>query len=102
MPLPDEMHAKYPVRVVTRSELLPVLTAFRQRMETPGAKATYKQRGGIAEFTNAWINDNLGLRQFRLRGLIKVGMATLWACLTCNIQLWNRKIWRPTWTISAT
>jgi transposase len=93
---------KYPARVVTRSELLPLLRAFRQRMETPEAKAIYKLRGGIAEFSNAWIKDKLGLRQFRLRGLIKVGMETLWACLTCNIQLWIRKIWRPMWTIGAT
>ncbi len=93
---------KYSARVVTRSELLPLLKAFRQRMETPEAKAVYKQRGGIAEFTNAWLKDKLGLRQFRLRGQIKVGMETLWACLTCNIQIWMRKIWRPMWTITAT
>ena len=93
---------KYPARVVTRSELFPLLTAFRQRMDTAEAKAIYKKRGGIAEFSNAWIKEKLGLRQFRLRGLIKVGMETLWACLTCNIQLWIRKIWRPMWTIGAT
>jgi transposase len=93
---------KYPARVVTRGRLLPIITAFRQRMGTEKAKAIYKQRGGIAEFTNAWLKEKLGLRKFRLRGVAKVTLETMWACLTCNIQLWIRRIWRPAVTIKAT
>ncbi len=51
-------------------------------MESEAAKATYRQRGPVAEFPNAWIKDKLGLRQFRLRGLIKVRLEVLWATLT--------------------
>ena len=48
----------------------------------------------MAEFPNAWIKDKLGLRQFRLRGLVKVGLEVLWAALTYNIQQWIRLSWR--------
>jgi hypothetical protein len=35
-----------------------------------------------------------GLRQFSMRGLSKVGMEALWACLTYNIRVWIRLRWR--------
>jgi hypothetical protein len=47
------------------------------------------------EFANAWIKSKIALRAFRLRGLLKVGMETLWACLTYNVQQWIRLRWRP-------
>jgi len=65
-----------------------------QMLETEGAKAIYRQRGAVAEFPNAWLKDKLGLRQFRLRGLIKVRLEILWAALTYNIQQWIRLSWR--------
>ena len=71
--------------------------AFRQKMDRVESKAIYRQRAGIAEFPNAWIKEKIGLRQFRCRGLSKVGMEALWACLTYNIQLWIRLKWRPQW-----
>ena len=64
-------------------------------MQTQQAKNIYRQRGAVAEFPNAWIKDKLGLRQFRLRGLIKVKLEILWAALTYNIQQWIRLSWRP-------
>jgi transposase len=73
----------------------PVVVAFRQKMETEAAQQAYKQRGAVAEFPNAWIKDKLRLRQFRLRGLAKVRMELLWACLTYNVQQWIRLCWRP-------
>ena len=62
-------------------------------MDTPEAKEIYKQRGPTAEFPNAWIKEKLKLRQFRLRGLSKIGMECVWACLTYNIQSWIRLRW---------
>jgi hypothetical protein len=61
------------------------------------AKAIYRQRGAVAEFPNAWIKDKIGLHQFRLRGLVKVGTEALWACLTHNIKQWIRLCGRPQW-----
>ena len=64
-------------------------------MKTAEAVTIYKERAGVAETPNAWIKDKFGLRQFRLRGLAKVGMETVWACLTYNISQWIRLCWQP-------
>lgn len=82
-------------RSLIRSEATPELVAFQAKMETPEAQAIYKQRAGVAEFPNAWIKDKMGLRQFRLRGLAKVTLESLWACLTYNICQWIRLCWKP-------
>jgi transposase len=73
----------------------PEIKAFRQKMETPPAREAYKQRAGVAEFPNAWIKEKLGLRRFRVRGLLKVKCEALWAALTYNIQQWIRICWLP-------
>ena len=70
------------------------VAAFRKKMEDPEYRAIYKKRGGVAEFPNAWIKEKLGLRKFRVRGLVKAGSELLWACLTYNIMQWVRLIWR--------
>jgi transposase len=70
------------------------VAAFRQKMELPENRAIYRRRGEVAEFPNAWIKDKLGLRKFRVRGLVKAGSELLWACLTYNIQQWVRLVWR--------
>lgn len=82
-------------RSLYRLENDPRVAAFITRMETDEAKAIYRQRGEVAEFPNAWIKSKFGLRQFRLRGLVKAGMEALWAALTYNIKLWIRVCWRP-------
>lgn len=82
-------------RSIVRTEDSPVVAAFKAKMGTEAAQAIYKQRSGVAEFPNAWIKAKIGLRQFRLRGLAKVSLETLWACLTYNIQQWVRLVWRP-------
>ena len=82
-------------RSLVRSEQTPELEAFQAKMETVEAQEIYKRRSGVAEFPNAWIKDKIGLRQFRLRGLAKVTLEALWACLTYNICQWIRLCWRP-------
>lgn len=77
-------------RSVTRSEESPAMIAFRAKMATDAAQAEYRKRGAVAEFRNLWIKAKLGLRQFHVRGLAKVGCETLWACLTHNLQHWIR------------
>ena len=78
--------------LLTAPLLLAAVAAIR--LESRG-RAIYRQRGAVAEFPNAWIKEKLGLRQFRLRGLLKVLLEVLWACLTYNIQQWIRLRWRP-------
>jgi transposase len=82
-------------RVVTRIENDPRVDAFLKKMETDEAKALYRHRSEVAEFPNAWIKEKFGLRQFRLRGLVKAGIEALWACLTYNVKLWIRLCWKP-------
>lgn len=68
---------------------------FRKKMATPEAKAIYRQRGAVAEFPNAWLKEKMGLRKFRVRGLVKAGMELLWASLSYNVMAWIRLCWRP-------
>ncbi len=82
-------------RSLVRSEATPEIVAFQAKMETPEAQAIYRERAGVAEFPNAWIKDKIGLRQFRLRGLAKVTLESLWACLTYNVCQWIRICWKP-------
>lgn len=82
-------------RSIVRTELLPVVQQFVEKMHQPEIKAIYKQRGQIIEFCNAWIKTKIGLRQFHVRGLIKVTMELIWACLAYNIKQWIRLRWHP-------
>ena len=85
---------KTQARTVYRLEENPIVTQFREAMQTPERKQIYRQRAQIAEFPNAWIKDKLKLRQFHVRGLNKVKAEAIWAVLTYNIQQWIRLCWR--------
>jgi len=75
---------------VARPEESPVVIAFRRKMASQEGQAQYRRRGRVVEFCHAWLKSKLGLRQFRVRGLGKVQMEVLWACLTYNLQHWIR------------
>jgi IS5 family transposase len=72
----------------------PVVVQFREKMQTEQAQRIYRARARVAEFPHAWIKEKLGLRRFRVRGLAKVRMEALWACLTYNLQQWIRLRWQ--------
>lgn len=82
-------------RSLVRSEEPPEVRRHREKMASESAREIYKQRSQIAEFPHAWIKEKFGLRRFRLRGLMKVRIEALWACLTYNICQWIRLCWRP-------
>jgi transposase len=77
-------------RSVVRGEESAIVLAFRQKMASEAAQTQYRRRGRVVEFCHAWIKSKLGLRQFHVRGLIKVQLEMLWACLTYNLQQWIR------------
>src|SRR6266566_5141886 len=77
-------------RSVVRGEESTAVLAYRQRMASEEAQAQYRRRGRVVEFCHAWIKSKLGLRQFHVRGLVKVQTEMLWACLTYNVQHWIR------------
>ena len=63
------------------------VAAFRKKMETEEYQASYRRPGAAGGVSsNAWIKDKLGLRKFRVRGMVKAGSELLWACLTYNIM----------------
>jgi transposase len=58
---------------------------FRARMADEEYQKLYKQRPSIAEFPNADCR-NRNLRQFRVRGLVKVKAVALWHALAFNFM----------------
>jgi transposase len=86
------------IRVVDES---PEIIAFRSKMAEPEMIEIYKQRSQLAEFPNAWLKEKIGLRRFRVRGLRKVALESLWAAMTYNIQQWIRLTWRKASPILA-
>lgn len=77
-------------RTVVRGEESAAIHAFQQKMASEEAQAQYRCRGPVAEFCHAWIKSKFGLRQFHVRGLLKVQMELLWTCLTYNLRQWIR------------
>lgn len=63
----------------------PKIAAWRTRMGTDAAKQIYKQRAATAECVNA-IARNRGLRQFNVRGLVKVKAVILWYVIAHNLM----------------
>lgn len=62
------------------------VAAWRLRMATDPAKATYRQRGGIAERTNADARTHRTLSQVSVRGLAKVRTGVVWVALAINVM----------------
>jgi len=81
-------------RRIVRSENVPTVAAYVAKMQTEAARAAYRRRAPVAEFSNLWLKAKLGLRQFCVRGLQKARCEVLWACLTYNIQQWFRLRWK--------
>jgi transposase len=94
-PFRDQCCPKASRRMIIRKEDSEAVKAFRTKMQTEPAKQIYRARAEVAETPNAWIKAKFGLRQFRLRGLRKVGIEAVWACLTYNIRQWIRLSWKP-------
>lgn len=63
----------------------PGVSAWRTRMGTDDAKATYKLRAAVAECINAQAR-NRGLQQFPVRGLLKAKAIALWQALAHNLR----------------
>jgi transposase len=74
-------------RSVQRHEYPPAMQEFQKRMAEPATQQIYRQRSEVAETPHLWMKAKFGLRQFHVRGLVKVGMEALWAALTYNLVL---------------
>jgi hypothetical protein len=81
-------------RRIQRSENVPAVAEYVAKMQTAAAQDLYHLRAPVAEFSNLWLKEKLGLWRFCVRGLQKVRCEVLWACLTYNIQQWFRLRWK--------
>ena len=75
-------------RYQPRYEDGPEVVRWRQRMATEEAKAIYRQRGSIAEWTNAQVRLH-GVSQFSVRGLAKVTTVMLLVAVAHNLLRWG-------------
>jgi transposase len=66
----------------------PPIAAWRQRMGTPAAQASYRIRAATIECVNAQARSRFGLQHLRVRGAAKVRCVALWVALTHNLLLW--------------
>lgn len=63
----------------------PAVAAWRRRMGTDDGKAIYRQRSGIAEWTNAQLRFRHGLQRFTVRGVDRVTSVVLLLAVTHNL-----------------
>jgi hypothetical protein len=76
----------------------PAVAAWRARMATDAAKATYKLRAATSECVNAQARSRHGLLQLRVRGLLKALAVALWIAITHDLLLWLRHLASPSTT----
>jgi transposase len=81
-------------RLVFRTEEHPQVAAFRAKMQRDEYRQIYRQRSQVAEFSHACLKQKRGLRKFLRRGLKKGRTELAWACLTCNVAVWIRRVWK--------
>lgn len=81
-------------RSLSRWEYEAEVISHKAKMQTAAALEIYQQRAQTAEFPIAWLKEKIGLRRFRVRGLLKAELEALWACATHNLQQWIRLCWK--------
>jgi transposase len=84
-------------RLVFRTEEDPQVAAFRAKMQRDEYRQIYRQRSQVAEFSHACLKQKRGLRKFLRRGLKKGRTELAWACLSCNVAIWVRRVWKVSW-----
>lgn len=73
----------------------PAVAAWRARMATAEAKATYKLRAATSECVNAQARSRHGLLQLCVRGLAKALAVALWIAITHDLLIWLRHLVAP-------
>jgi hypothetical protein len=81
-------------RLVFRTEEHTQVAAFRAKMQRDEYRQIYRQRSPVAEFSHACLKEKRGLRKFLRRGLKKGRSELAWACLSCNVAIWVRRVWK--------
>jgi len=63
----------------------PEIVEWKKRMQTANAKAVYRARAGLCEWSNAQAAGRFGLRQFLVRGIDKATSVALLIAITSNL-----------------
>jgi transposase len=84
-PVPKPRAERDPHRPVPKDS--PAVAAWRERMGTDEAKATYRLRAATIECVNAQARMRHGLTQLRVRGVGKVRCVALWVAVAHNLAL---------------
>jgi hypothetical protein len=81
-------------RLVFRTEEHPQVAAFRAKMQRDKYRQICRQRSQVAEFSHACLKQKRGLRKFLRRELEKGRTELAWACLSCNVAIRVRRVWK--------
>lgn len=73
----------------------PMIGAWRERMGTDEAKATYKLRAATVECVNGQSRTCYNVQQVRVRGRAKVLCVALWVAITHNLLIWLKHLVQP-------
>lgn len=68
-----------------RPDDTPAVAAWRKRMGAEDGQTTYRQRSGIAEWTNAQLRTRHNLQRFTVRGVDRVTSVVLLLAVTHNL-----------------
>jgi transposase len=68
-----------------KTVLVAEIVDWKKRMQTAEAKALYRARAGLCEWTNAQAAGRFGLRQFLVRGIAKATSVSLLIAITSNL-----------------
>ncbi len=66
------------------------LKRMRQKLRSPTGRRLYARRKALVEPVWGVLKQQRGMRQFRLRGLVKVGTELAWAALAYNLTRLHR------------
>ena len=69
---------------------------MRRKLRSPAGRATYGRRKMIVEPVCGTLKEQHGMRQFRLRGLAKVGVELALAATALNLT----RLWRTVPTLT--
>ena len=61
---------------------------WRERMATEEGKRVYRDRCSTAEWVNAQLRERHGVRQFKVRGLVRVTAVMLLVAIAHNLLRW--------------
>lgn len=84
MPVPRQPGSPEPVPIAPADSA--AVAAWKERMTTPDAQATYRTRAATAERVNADWRTHRGLQRLLVRGVTKVHTLTLWLALAHNLR----------------